>query len=258
MINLNYLTSDEETTAAILRACAHNENLWSWKYLYVAGLPIFEESSLSGFGRYLRARRKCENPLELLDLSSREKGVGEILKIFNLSLRVPQPLRELYLNDSVYEVEAINQLLILIRESTTLHILDVSGSNLSTEEFAGAIRAIIQNDNLSGVTFKFSSLDLHDKHLLPLFKVFLSSKASLSNWKSPTFDSNDMERDDFKNLIIIILPLFLRMRNLEELSFNYNFDASIAGDDEQLARILEINKINRISIRGSEGHRPED
>ena len=71
---------------------------------------------------------------------------------------------------------------------------------------------------------------------------------------SLAFDSNDMQTDDLKNL----LPLFLRMRNLEELSFNYNFDMSMVGIDEQLARLLEINKIKKISLRGYEGHRLQE
>ena len=251
LINLNYVTADADATAAIFNACARNENLWSLKYLYVAGLPMADEDVLDRFEGYLKARSKGKQPLEIFDVSSQVQSMDRVLQVLN---RYTPPIRELCVRASRFDMDATNQLLIFIRESTTLDTLDLSGSNFSPEDVAGIINAIIQNENLTGFTLKLCSLQLNDVNLLPLFRAFLSSKASLAKWKSLAFDSNDMHTDDLKNL----LPLFLRMRNLEELSFNYNFDMSMVGIDEQLARLLEINKIKKISLRGCEGHRLQE
>ena len=251
LINLNYVAADAEATAAIFNSCARNENLWSLKYLYVAGLPMADEDVLGRFEDYLKARSKGKQPLEIFDVSSQVQDMDRVLQVLN---RYTPPIRELCVRASKFDMDATNQLLIFIRESTTLDTLDLSGSNFSPEDVAGIINAIIQNESLTGFTLKLCSLQLNDVNLLPLFRAFLSSKASLAKWKSLAFDSNDMQTDDLKNL----LPLFLRMRNLEELSFNYNFDMSMVGIDEQLARLLEINKIRKISLRGCEGHRLQE
>ena len=240
-MNLNDCGISAEDSASLFRSLRHFEKIESLKYFYYAGNDISGDEAISEFSGFLKVAK-----LETLDLSRYSSGAEEVLKCLN---KYKQPLKNLMLVEGEFTPEAINQLLIFIKETQTLRELDVSAMNLSSESVAGIIHAIVMNKELRNMSLKLDRLDLHEANLFPIFRAFLDEE-KLSKWKELSFNGNGLKYEDLKNLI----PLFKRMRKLESLSLSGNFDSEMYGIGILLKDVLKVETLKRISVAGGNGH----
>jgi len=242
-LNLSFCGVTNQISAALFSSLIANRNLWTISHLILAGIQLSSKEALAKFGEYLRIITTSPNVcyLETLDLSSMAVGFEAVMELI---LKHDVPLKRLYINNTTFTQTGVNQILSYIRSSQNLIELDVSSTNFNPEFLATLVSTISSNAAITEFSLHLNNLKLSTTGLLPLFRSFLSS--NLSKWKCLTFDDNNMVLDDLRDLI----PLFIRMSNLEEVSLSKNFSSSMIGIGETLPKLLKIPKINTIRITG--------
>ena len=248
-LNLSYCKIDSQASASIFKALSENDCAYRLRFLLYAGNDMSGKDAQNGFEMFMKALERNRSQLEYLDLGSLNGSVDQLLGILN---KYRQPIQTLVLRGSNIDDTTLNQLKTFIHNSSTLRTLDLSYTQISPETVAEVINQICKNDNLEEFSLRLNGLNLHDENLLPLFREFLNR--GLLKWKALSFDNNNMDEKDLRNL----LPLFLRMKNLKELSLNGNFDRSMEGIDEILVELLDIKKIETLSIAGSQDRKLGD
>ncbi|OHT14826.1 hypothetical protein TRFO_14767 [Tritrichomonas foetus] len=241
-LNLSYCDIENNASEKIFNALSENDNAWHLRFLLYAGNDMSGSEAQKGFESFMRTLSKHNSSLEYLDFGSITEGLTKILEILN---KFQQPIKTLVLRGSTLDEEALKQLKILIHNSKTLSALDLSYMNLEPEVIAEIINQIGKNETLENFSLHLNGLNLNDENLLPLFREFLSR--GLNKWKALSLDYNNMDENDLKNLI----PLFMRMKNLQELSLNGNFDKTMEGIDDLLVKLLDIKRIETLSLAGS-------
>ena len=236
-INLNDCGISAQDGAEIFRALREHEMIDSLRHLHYAGNEMDDKELLTEFAGFLKVAR-----LQTIDLHGYSRGAEGIMKCLN---KYETCLETLIVSDSEYSHEAISQLLIFLKETTTLRRLDISGMNLPPESVAGIIHTIVRNRELRDFSLIMDNLDLHGDNLLPIFRAFLDEER-LSKWKELSFNNNGLDYQDLKNLV----PLLKRMRKLESISLNGNFNSDMYGIGVLLKELLNIQSIKKIAVAG--------
>ncbi|OHT10264.1 hypothetical protein TRFO_04282 [Tritrichomonas foetus] len=230
---------------ALFNTLQVNKNLHQMQQLHIAGIEM-NEDSFYAFDSYLSTLVKrsisdhsFQIPLKSLNIGNTKHGLVNFLQSLNKS---PMPLSTLILADSNVDQAASDTLITLIKSSTTLRCLDMSGTRITAENVADIIFAISKNPKLHNFDLRINRLELKTGNLLPIFRVFLSG--NLKRWHAISLDGNEMDQDDLRN----ILPLLTLMKKLRYLSLNDNFDSSMKNIDILLPQLLNIPSLKSISL----------
>ena len=233
-LNVSHCDVKPEDFAEMFLVMARNVNMHNIRHLYVGGINM---NRIDTFERFLGKAGK----IETLDLSNAGSIAVDIIRVL---VEKKYPLQHLSLRKSRLSDKAIQQLLIFIKESTTLKSLDISYLGLTAEGTGGLINAISLNEQLSGFELKLDGSGVTGAGLFPLFRAFLRS--NLEKWKSLSFNHNQMTEEDLRTL----LPLLIRMPKLETLSLSGNFDSEMPNVGQYLADVMKIPSLTSLTVAG--------
>lgn len=226
------------------------------RFLFLAGMEI-EDTEM--FSKYLTRNIS----ITTLDLSSIQDNSGKLISILR---EKKYPLQVLIIRN-IDLPTCFDELLDFLKSTETLNSLDISGTGITPYQVADVITTIAKNIidrrkehnvdinskdvDITPFTFNLflNNLNLHDTAILLLYRSFL--EYDLNIWRSLSFDENEMNEADLK----YILSLFLRMRSLESLSLNGNFDSEMGNVHLFLPRLIDVPKLSALSIAGNETHK---
>ena len=236
-LNLNNCGIVSPNSEDLFSALWRNSLMHNIRHLYISGI---EFKSIDSFEKYLSRNLN----IETLDLSNINNMLAEILHILSVK---NYNLSSLILNGSNISDDSLKYLLTLIRNSTALKFLDISGTgitNQSSQPLIDIITTISLNDNIQLFSLNLNNLNLHDEYILILYRAFLNN--NLLKWKRLSFDENCMNSNDIRHLV----PLLCRMSNLESVSFSGNFNDQMLNVGLYCSEILNIPNLKELIIRG--------
>ena len=233
-LNVSNCGIKPEDFAELFLVLARNVNMANIKHLYVGGINM---TRIDTFERFIA---KAEG-IETFDISNAGPIAVDLIRVL---VEKKYPLKHLSVRKSKLTEKAIQQLLIFIKESTTLVSLDMSYIGLTAEGIGGLVNAISLNEKLTNFELKLDGTGVTGAGLFPIFRAFLRS--DLGKWRSLSFNHNKMTEDDLRNLT----PLLIRMPNLECLSLSGNFDSEMPNVGRYLPDLMKIPSLNSLTITG--------
>lgn len=233
-LNLNDCEITPEDFSELFLVMARNANMWNMRYLHVAGIKL---TRFDTFQRFLTKAQK----IETLDIGNAGEGLADLIHIL---VEKKYPLKHLCLRGANLSGKSIHELMVFIKESTTLTSLDISCTTTNAEGAGSLINAVSMNENLAGFDLKIDNTGVNGEGLFPIFRAFLRS--DLRKWKALSFNDNGMSAEDIRTLI----PLFIRMKNLESLSLSNNFDDTMQAVGGYLVDLLKIPSLVSLTIAG--------
>ena len=241
LLNLSNMNLKPKHAANLFERMAQNPNLTQVRYLMLEDFP-FDDKNVLKMIKFFEASAKYQqlNIIEYLDLSYNGENINAVLPLF---LSTGNPLRVLKINDCVLSPETIETLYSFLEQVRSLCELDLSSTNLETDQIIEIITRISKNNFLQGFTLHLNNLSPNTNYLR-IFKAF--ALYGLEKWKGLTFNDNPILIDHFK----VFLLTLQKMIYLESVEFNNCFNESITGCGDFLLELLKIKALKRLSLRG--------
>lgn len=238
-LNISNCAVNSQVSQNLFTTMTNNKNFLGIKYLFLGNTQISTPDATKAFDTFIKTITESKETyaLESLDLNNSPS----VEFIIDTIIKYSATLKTLKVNGCKFTQHCIDQLLTFIRSSTTLEVIDISGTSLQSEDVASVIQTIANNKNLDNFSLHMNNLKLSSGSFLPLYREFLRS--DLSRWKALSFAQNGMSVDDLKD----ISPLFIRMTNLEELSIASNFSNPLT-IDAVLIKLLRIPSLKKLDV----------
>ena len=242
-LSLNFCEIKSKQSILLFNILEQNQFMWNIEYLHISGIEM-NDLALQTFDKFLLTLS--------LNNSSKLKTIsigtfkGRIQTFLNSLNKYKQPIENLNLSKTLLDSSTIEELIVLIKSSTSLKSLNISGTKINSDSITRIISTISENIFLQPFDIDLSELNLNGSNLLPIYRSFLDS--DLNIWNSIKFENNKMNSSDLKNL----LPLFQMMNNLNHLSLSFNFHFQMKDIGLILPDILKISNLKCLYLAGNE------
>ncbi|KAH0788042.1 Leucine Rich Repeat family protein [Histomonas meleagridis] len=242
-LNLSTTQLTTESTIELFNSILNNKNLWGIKYLFIDG-AIFSEESLLALSKLIStfAQEKIRS-LHTLSIANIKGQIETVINVFN---RWPQPISSFNVSNNELNQKAISELNKFVKGSESLKDLDISSTNLSSDDITDIINGISENQKITEMKLNLAKLELTGKKIRDVMNAFENS--TLTKWTGISIESNDVQMEELGKFISVAR----RMTNLRSLSLGDNFTYKTKGIEEALLQILSLNSLRLLSIRGTE------
>ena len=241
-LNLSNINISPSSATYIFKVLNRNKYLWKINHLYLSHFPFLDHEVLNSFNEYLLNISKNENSeLYTLDVNSIDIAIEDVL---NSLISYNLNIKSLNISKCKFNQKSIRYLITFIQESKILEELNISSSNISSNELIEIINSISQNSNLNKFSIILNNLNISN-YILSFIRCFLSSNKS--KWISISLENNNLTEDN----LLTLIPLFTRMSNLTKINLFYNFLNSGKTIGESLIKILNIKSLKTLILKGS-------
>ena len=241
-LSLNRCGIKAEQTQALFEALNTNEKQHSIQVLRLEKCELSTDCVVE-IDKYFENANETLTEINLGGIINGSQAVLSILRKRAL------PLKVLSLNGTSIQDGALEDLLQLIKESTTLKSLDISKSGITPKKCKKVIEAIADNESITRFDLSINGLGIHGEMLLHMLGAFLES--DMEKWRSLSMDDNGMNAEDLRN----ILPLLTMMPRLRSLSLSRNFSEKTPNIASVLPGIAMIQSLTSLTIKGDESHK---
>lgn len=244
LLNLSKMNIQPKIAAKIWDVISRNQNFYGIRHLFLHGFPFQDANVQKHITEFLEnANKDSRFELQTLDLSHSGQGLDQVLRSF---CSYKMPLKTLLLNDNQISASAFEVICFVLRTSSTIEKLDISGTNLTKANISTIISTISDNVNIKSFRIILDRLTITNNDLLPILRAFLSSHRE--KWVEISLNGNNLTIEDVETL----LALVKKMHNLEVISLSGNFTEKMKGIGELLGRFFLNSHIKKVVVQGSQ------
>ncbi|OHT07074.1 hypothetical protein TRFO_05268 [Tritrichomonas foetus] len=240
-LDLSHCNMSVEATSNLINSIVNNQNLHSLKYLDITGSKMTRET-VAIFSNYFSEHHET---LKTCHLGIILQGYSAFNNILNLT---PSTITSLSLNGSRISEKKAKGLVLFVSNIKALQELDLSYTTIKVSTIEQIIDAVSKNNEITWFNLHLNGLNLNKSNLQKVIAAFDESR--LRMWYGLSFEDNGMNSDDLQ----LLINSLRQMINLATIDIGYNFDSTMNKIDILLPKFLQFQRLNKLSIRGGNGH----